>query len=148
MVWVGKDLKAHPVSTPCHGQGHLPPDQVAPSPVQPSPEHCQGWGIYHFSGHPVPAPHHPHREELVPKSSSQSPLWQVKAIPPCPVPTGPCPKPLSRFPVAPSGTGAALRFPWSLLFSRWNDLVNELSHALQATLFPHGDSWEPRVIPI
>uniref|UniRef100_A0A672TST7 Domain of unknown function with conserved HDNR motif domain-containing protein n=1 Tax=Strigops habroptila TaxID=2489341 RepID=A0A672TST7_STRHB len=31
----------------------------------------------------VPAPQHPHREELLPQSSSQSPLWQVKAIPPC-----------------------------------------------------------------
>uniref|UniRef100_A0A672V9N3 Homeobox domain-containing protein n=1 Tax=Strigops habroptila TaxID=2489341 RepID=A0A672V9N3_STRHB len=27
------------------------------------------------------APQHPHREELLPQSSSQSPLWQVKAIP-------------------------------------------------------------------
>uniref|UniRef100_A0A672URK1 Neuron navigator 2 n=1 Tax=Strigops habroptila TaxID=2489341 RepID=A0A672URK1_STRHB len=26
-----------------HGQGHLPLDQVAPSPVQPGLEHCQGW---------------------------------------------------------------------------------------------------------
>ena len=29
--WVGRDLKAHPVPTPCHGQGHLPLDRVAPS---------------------------------------------------------------------------------------------------------------------
>lgn len=26
--------------------------------------------------------------------------------------------------------------------------LNELSHALKATLFLHGDSWEPRVILI
>uniref|UniRef100_A0A672TZU8 Dedicator of cytokinesis 1 n=1 Tax=Strigops habroptila TaxID=2489341 RepID=A0A672TZU8_STRHB len=46
--------------TPCHGQGHLPLEQVAPSPcVQPGLEHCQGWGSHSFSGHPVPAPQHP-----------------------------------------------------------------------------------------
>jgi len=42
MVWVGKDLKDHLVPSPCHGQGPLPPDQVAQSPVQPGLEHCQG----------------------------------------------------------------------------------------------------------
>ncbi|NXD66409.1 PUM1 protein, partial [Eolophus roseicapillus] len=57
-------------------------EQLAPSPcVQPGLEHCQGWGSHSFSGHPVPVPQHPPREELVPKSSSQSPLWQVQAIP-------------------------------------------------------------------
>jgi len=35
MVWVGKDLKDHPVPTPLPWQGHLPLDQVAQSPVQP-----------------------------------------------------------------------------------------------------------------
>ena len=51
MVWAGRDLKAHPVPTPCHGQGHLPLEQVAPSPcVQPGLEHCQGWGSHSFSG--------------------------------------------------------------------------------------------------
>uniref|UniRef100_A0A672TM59 Uncharacterized protein n=1 Tax=Strigops habroptila TaxID=2489341 RepID=A0A672TM59_STRHB len=65
MVCVGRDLKAHPVPVPCHGQGHLPLDQVAPSPVQPGLEHCQGWGSHSFSGQPVPGPHHPHREELL-----------------------------------------------------------------------------------
>ena len=29
---------------PCHGQGHLSPDQVAQRPIQPSLEHCQGGG--------------------------------------------------------------------------------------------------------
>jgi len=29
VVWVGRDLKAHLIPTPCHGQGHLPLDQVA-----------------------------------------------------------------------------------------------------------------------
>uniref|UniRef100_A0A672VD10 BHLH domain-containing protein n=1 Tax=Strigops habroptila TaxID=2489341 RepID=A0A672VD10_STRHB len=66
MVWVGRHLKAHPVPTPCHKQGHLPLAQAAPSPcVQPGPEHCQGWGSHSFSGHPVPAPHHPHKGKLL-----------------------------------------------------------------------------------
>ncbi|XP_065538712.1 uncharacterized protein LOC136015979 [Lathamus discolor] len=97
---------------PTGGQGHLTLEQLAPSPcVLPGLEHCRGRGRLSFSGHPVPAPQHPHREELLPESPSQSPLWQVQAIPPWPVPTRPCPKPLSRFLVAPVGTGAALRFP-------------------------------------
>uniref|UniRef100_A0A672VEE9 IF rod domain-containing protein n=1 Tax=Strigops habroptila TaxID=2489341 RepID=A0A672VEE9_STRHB len=46
-----RDLKAPPAPTPCHGQGHLPLEQVAPSPcVQPGLEHCQGWGSHSFSG--------------------------------------------------------------------------------------------------
>jgi len=39
MVWVGRDLIDHLVPTPCHGQGHLPPAQGAPSPVQPWQSH-------------------------------------------------------------------------------------------------------------
>lgn len=35
MVWVGRDLKAHLAPTPCHGQGHPPPDQVAQIHIQP-----------------------------------------------------------------------------------------------------------------
>uniref|UniRef100_A0A672UYG8 Tripartite motif containing 65 n=1 Tax=Strigops habroptila TaxID=2489341 RepID=A0A672UYG8_STRHB len=43
MVWVGRDLKAHSVPTPCHGQGHLPlellledlPSCVAPKAPDP-----------------------------------------------------------------------------------------------------------------
>jgi len=37
-------------------QGHLQPDQVAQSPVQPDLECFQGWGIDHLSEQPVPAP--------------------------------------------------------------------------------------------
>ena len=48
---------------PCHGQGHLPPHQVAQSPIQPSLEHCQGGGSHSFSG---PGLHHPHSEEFLP----------------------------------------------------------------------------------
>lgn len=42
MVWVGRDLKAHPVSTLCHGQGHLPPDQAAQGHIQLGFEHLEG----------------------------------------------------------------------------------------------------------
>ena len=38
MDWVGKDPKDHQVPTPCHRQGHQPPDlvldQIAHSPIQ------------------------------------------------------------------------------------------------------------------
>lgn len=36
---VGRDLKDHLVTTPCHGQGNHPLGQVA----QSGPEHLQGW---------------------------------------------------------------------------------------------------------
>ena len=35
---------------PCSEQGHLQPDQVAQSPVQPGLQCVQGWGIDHLSG--------------------------------------------------------------------------------------------------
>lgn len=35
MAWVGKDLKDHLVSTPCHRQGHLPLYQIAQGLIQP-----------------------------------------------------------------------------------------------------------------
>uniref|UniRef100_A0A8U7NNU5 Uncharacterized protein n=5 Tax=Passeriformes TaxID=9126 RepID=A0A8U7NNU5_CORMO len=39
---------------PCHGQGHLPLSQAAPSPVQPGLGHCQGpRGSHSFSGNPI-----------------------------------------------------------------------------------------------
>lgn len=36
MVWVGEDLTD---PTPCHRQGHFPPDQSAHDPSQPGLEH-------------------------------------------------------------------------------------------------------------
>ena len=79
LVWVGRDLKAHPVPALCHGQGHLPLDQVAQSPIQPGLDHCQGWDSHSFSGQPVPGPHHPHREELV--SNLNFPSFSSKPFP-------------------------------------------------------------------
>ena len=66
MVWVGRDLTDHPVPTPCHGQGPLPPAQGAQSPVQPGLEPCQGAGSHSFSGQLGPGPHHSQSEEFLP----------------------------------------------------------------------------------
>jgi len=45
--------------SPCHEQGHLPPDQVAQSSIQPGPEHCQGGGKVHPIFHVSYSPHLP-----------------------------------------------------------------------------------------
>jgi len=66
MVWVGSYLIDLPVPMPpCHGQGHLPSDQVAQSPIQPGLEHFQERGIHSFSAKPVPVPHKPHSKEFL-----------------------------------------------------------------------------------
>ena len=52
-------LKGHLVLLSCNEQRHLQLDQVVQSPVQPDFE-CQGWGIHHLSGQPVPVPHYPY----------------------------------------------------------------------------------------
>uniref|UniRef100_A0A8C3K7E4 Uncharacterized protein n=1 Tax=Calidris pygmaea TaxID=425635 RepID=A0A8C3K7E4_9CHAR len=47
LALVGVTRCGHPPSaTPCPGQGHLPPAQVAPSPLQPALEPLQGWGSH------------------------------------------------------------------------------------------------------
>ena len=63
--WFGLDetLKITSFQPPCHGQEHLPLDQVAERPIEPGPEHCQGGGSHSFSGQPVPVPHHPHYQK-------------------------------------------------------------------------------------
>ena len=35
MAWVGRDLKAYPISTPCRGQDYCPPGQAAQGSIQP-----------------------------------------------------------------------------------------------------------------
>jgi len=72
---LGKTFKGHLVQRPCHGQGHLQPDQVAQSPVQAGLEHFQGWGINQLSGQPGPGLHHPHGEEFLPYIQSKSALF-------------------------------------------------------------------------
>ena len=65
MIWVGRDIVDHLAPTLHHGQGHLPLDQVAQSPVQPGLEHFQGGDILIFSGQHVPVPHHPLSKEFL-----------------------------------------------------------------------------------
>lgn len=45
--WKGSQSSSN--STPCHGQEHLPLDQVAPRPVQPILGHFQDWASHSFS---------------------------------------------------------------------------------------------------
>jgi len=54
------------LNLPYHGQGHLPPDHIAQSPVQLGLEPCQGGGSHSFSGQPGPGPHHPQGREFLP----------------------------------------------------------------------------------
>ena len=73
----------------CHRKCHQPPklvlDQVAQGPIQPGPEHLQGWSIHSLSGQPVPAPHHSLCEALPPDIQSKTSLLELKTIPPCPI---------------------------------------------------------------
>jgi len=52
MGWFGLEgtFKDHLVQALSHGQGHLPLDQVAQSPIQPGLEHLQGGDIHSFPG--------------------------------------------------------------------------------------------------
>ncbi|KAF1436303.1 Copine-8, partial [Spheniscus mendiculus] len=61
-------------------------------PVQRDLEHFQRWGIHSFSGKPVPVSHHPRGKKFLPYVQSKSALLKFKAIPPCPVTTGPTKK--------------------------------------------------------
>ncbi|NXE00411.1 WASF3 protein, partial [Chaetorhynchus papuensis] len=83
--WFGWEGTLKPIQChPCHGQGHLPLSQAAPSPnVQPGLGHFQGSrGSHSFSGHPVPGPAHPAREEFLPDIQSKPSLSH---LPPSPV---------------------------------------------------------------
>jgi len=75
--WFGLEgtLKIIWFQIPCHEQGHLPPDQVAQSSIQPGLEHCQGGGSHSFSGQSLPVPHHPHGEEFLPNIQSKYALF-------------------------------------------------------------------------
>ena len=82
--WFGLEgtLKITWFPPPCHGQGHLPPDQAAQSPVPPGLELCQGGGSHSFSGQPVPVPHHLYRKkEDFLMSSLNLHFFQFKLLP-------------------------------------------------------------------
>jgi len=42
-------FKDHLAQPPYVEQGHLQPDQIAQSPIQPGLDCFQGWGIHHLS---------------------------------------------------------------------------------------------------
>jgi len=50
MAWFEKQLKAHQVPTPCHGQSY-PAAQAAQGPIQPGLECLQGWDTVWASAH-------------------------------------------------------------------------------------------------
>ncbi|XP_064516070.1 ras-related protein Rab-15 isoform X2 [Pseudopipra pipra] len=128
-----------PVATPCLGQGHLPPGQVASSPIQPGLGHSQGSrGSHSFSGKSIPMLHHPHSKEFLPNIPSKFPLFHFGAIPPCAEPPGPCPKYLSSSPGAPLGTtrSSEVSLEPSLLQAGLPQLSPSLSPALGASPWP------------
>lgn len=64
MVLVGRDVKDEFIPTPCHGQGHLSPDQAAQSHIQPGLERVQGWGTHNFTGKAVPELRPPRKSKV------------------------------------------------------------------------------------
>ena len=64
--WLEGTFKIIQLQPPYYRQGHLPLDQVAESPIQPSLDCFQGGGIHGLSGQPVPVPHHAHSKEFLP----------------------------------------------------------------------------------
>ncbi|SGA34060.1 Uncharacterised protein [Chlamydia abortus] len=80
-------LKGHLVPRSCKEQGHLPPDEVALSLVQPD--------LKRLSGQPPPlwarrsGASPPSCQKLLPYIQSQSSLFPFETISPCPTPRDP-----------------------------------------------------------
>jgi len=114
-------FKDHLVQGPCHGQGHLPLDQVAQSPIQPGLEHSQGGASTAPLGNLFQC-----LTTLVVKnffliSNLNLPSFNLKPLTPCPITTSPSKKSLSSFLVGFFRYWkAAVRSHRSLLFSRLN----------------------------
>jgi len=66
MVLLGSDLKDDLAPTRLQEEGHLPPHQIAQSPILPGLENFRGGGSQNFSGQPVSGPHHHHSKEFLP----------------------------------------------------------------------------------
>ena len=64
-----RTFRGHLAQSPCSEQGHLQPDHVAQSPIQPGLKCSQGWAISHCSGQPVPGFHHPQCKNFQSKST-------------------------------------------------------------------------------
>jgi len=84
MVWVGRDLKDHLIPTPLPWAGTSSTRPGCPKPHPAWPWTLPGRGQPQLSGQPVPVPQHPHDEEFLPYIWTKSPLFQFKAITPCP----------------------------------------------------------------
>ena len=81
----GKGPQSPPIA-PLPWQGHIPLSQLAARPVQPGLGHFQGSrGSHSCSGHSVPGPAHPLRQEFLPNIPSNPALLQAKAIHSCPI---------------------------------------------------------------
>jgi len=61
-----RTFKGHLAQPPCSEQGHLQPDQVAQSSIQPDLERFQAQGLHYLSGQLVPVFHHPHCKKCLP----------------------------------------------------------------------------------
>ena len=81
MAWAEKDHNGHLVSTPCHVQGHQPPDQAAQSHIQPGLECLQEWGIHNLLGQPVPVRHHLCVKNFLLISNLNLPCLSLKPFP-------------------------------------------------------------------
>lgn len=80
LEWVGfkGTLKIILFQGPCHGQGHSPLDQDAPSSIQSDLEHFQGRGTREFSGQHVPVSHcFHHKKKILTYSLSESGQYQL-----------------------------------------------------------------------
>jgi len=114
----------------CH-----PPDQAAQHPIQPSPEHLQGWGICSFSGQPMPAPYCPLSKKLPPNIQSKSTLISLKLLLLVLSLHTLIKKSLSSFPLGVFYVlEVTVRSPQSLLFSSLNKF-SSLSWSLQVRCF-------------
>ena len=126
-VCVAKKLIDHLVALPCHGQGHLPLDQVAQRPIQPGLEHFQRGASTAFLGNLFQCPTAPIMKIFFLISNLNLPSFHLKPLrlvlcTPCP-----CKKSFSGFLIDPfSYRQAAIRSSQSLLFPKLNN-SNSLS---------------------
>lgn len=84
-----RTFRGHIVQAPCNEQGHLRPDQIVQSPVQPDLGCFQRWGICHFTGQPVPVSHVLNIKNSFQVSCLRLFSFRSKPLLPCPVATGP-----------------------------------------------------------
>uniref|UniRef100_A0A8U7NJP0 Uncharacterized protein n=1 Tax=Corvus moneduloides TaxID=1196302 RepID=A0A8U7NJP0_CORMO len=131
-----------PPVPPLPWQGHLPLSQAAPSSnVQPGLGHCQGSrGSPSCSGHPVPGPAHPPREQFLPNLPSIPALWRWDPFP-VSCPSMPCPQSLCSSSGAPSGPARGSELSLDFLLSRWTPPA--LPAQLQRGSSPGAAPWPP-----